>query len=627
MRAAQAPGPAGPGNTPPVRLPDRRLLKAFRFDPMSSRLGGRHLTLDIPFETGLQPGPMGDLLHVVDYDPGHQRWYEPVDLDDPAILAQRGLRPSERDPRAHQQVVYAVAMSVLERFERFLGRRFRWTGGRQLRLVPHAFEGRNAYFDPDRTAVLFGYYRAERDDPGPNLPGQMMFTCLSVDIVAHEVTHAIVHRMRRYLSEPTNPDVFAWHEACADLVALFHHFAFRDVVAEAVATSRGRLQQGSALLDLASEFGHATGRGAALRRAVGSPADPEAFLRATEPHERGACFVAGVFDAYLDVYRGRIADLRRLATGGTGVLPPGALPPDLVDRVTTEAVENAERVLGMVVRAFDLLPVVDVTFGDAVRAIVTADRSLYPDDGLQLRATLVESLRRRGIWPTSVSSLADEALTWPRPARPLSLTGDPGGVDLSALILAATRDLDVEAPMSAEHGATSQRDAEAHGQLASALRAWAGAHALELGLDPASAVDLAGVHVSYHQAADRQPRPVVVLQLVQRRPDLEDQHADPRERLAVRAGTTVLARVDGTVTHLVTKPLPLSDPAALDAAPADVRAFAAALHEAGARRLHAMRAWADQVAIADPLAVWTDQPALRRLTFARLHAEQSEGMR
>jgi hypothetical protein len=84
-------------------------------------------------------------------------WYRPVRLDDPAILAQGELRPAEGDPWTHQQVAYAVAMSV---FERFLGRRFRWRGGRALVLVPHAFESRNA-FDPDRRAVLFGYYRAE----------------------------------------------------------------------------------------------------------------------------------------------------------------------------------------------------------------------------------------------------------------------------------------------------------------------------------------------------------------------------------------------------------------------------------------------------------------------------------
>jgi hypothetical protein len=194
-------------NRPALRHPARRQLRTYAFDPMSTRLSSRYLTVDVPFEDGLRPGPSGALLQVVDRDATRGCWYEPVDLDDPAALATDGLRPSEGDPRSHQQVVYAVAMAVVERFEQFLGRRFRWRAEEVLRLVPHAFEGRNAFFDPDRRAVLFGYYRAELTNPGANLPAQVIFTCLSSDIVAHEVTHALLHRLRPYFSEATNPDV------------------------------------------------------------------------------------------------------------------------------------------------------------------------------------------------------------------------------------------------------------------------------------------------------------------------------------------------------------------------------------------------------------------------------------
>ncbi|BDZ54130.1 hypothetical protein GCM10025870_12030 [Agromyces marinus] len=391
-------------NLPSVPAPDRRRLRAFAFDPMSSRLSGRFLTLDIPFETGLKAGPDGELVQVVDYDATRRCWYQPVDLDDPPVLAQDGLRPSESDPRSHQQIAYAVTMSVIERFQRFTGRRFRWRGDDRLRLVPHAFFGRNAYFDPERRAVLFGYYRAGETDTEANLPGQMLFTCLSVDIIAHEVTHAIVHRMRPLFTIATNPDVFAFHEAFADLVALFHHFLFRDIVEEFVAASRSELADAAALLSLADEFGRSTGRGGPLRSAVGSEPVPAEFRETREPHTRGAIFVAAVFDAYLATYKAQIADLRRLATGGSGVLGDGELSPDLVRRIAGEAVRNADRVLGMVVRGFDYLPPVDVTFGDVVRAVVTADRDLFPDDAINLRGHLVEALRRRGIFPPGVVS-------------------------------------------------------------------------------------------------------------------------------------------------------------------------------------------------------------------------------
>ena len=173
----------------------------------------------------------------------------------------------------------------IERFERYPGRRFRWQGKDKLRLVPHAFEGRNAFFDPERKAVLFGYYRADTVDPGANLPNQMIFTCLSSDIIAHEVTHAIVHRLRPY-SEATHKDVFAWHEAFADLIALFQHFAYPDVVLNAVASTSGSIQQGGALFDLASEFGQSTGRGEALRRAINPPFRPKCCARLSVPRGR-----------------------------------------------------------------------------------------------------------------------------------------------------------------------------------------------------------------------------------------------------------------------------------------------------------------------------------------------------
>ena len=528
---------------PPFAAPRRRRLRTFAFDPMSTRLSGKFLTVSVPFETDLEPGPDGELVQVVDFDPERDDWFAPVNLNDPFILAQDGLRPNENDPRTHQQIVYTVAMSVIERFERYLGRRFRWRGDDKLRLVPHAFEGRNAFFDPTRRAVLFGYYRADATDPGANLPGQMIFTCLSSDIIAHEVTHAIVDRLRRRFSEATNRDVFAWHEAFADLITLFQHFAHREVVLEAVTTTRGDLQKGGALFDLAREFGQSSGRGAALRSAIDpgkteeEQRTPARFRAATEPHERGSCFVAGVFDAYIDHFRDSVADLLRIATSGTGVLPQGHLHPDLVGRVTTSAVSIADAFLGMVVRAFDYLPPVDVTFGDVVRAIVTADRALYPDDLQGYRRGLVEALRRRGIYPDSVSALTDNALVWPAPPLDLDLSDGKPRVPLEELLLDATMKLDVAGKLvevtkimgdgqdEPEVPADAPRDTPP--RLYESLTLWARNHAYELGFQPYEKncpISMAGVHVAFRQAEDRQPRPEIVIQFTQRRRDLEEEN-------------------------------------------------------------------------------------------------------
>lgn len=615
MSAAAAPSPAR--NTPPIATPGRRLLRTFAFDPMTTRLSGKYLVVSVPYESQLEPGPAGDLMTVVDYDSTREVWYQPVDLDDPAVLAQDGLLPDESDPRAHQQVVYAVTMSVIERFERFLGRRFRWKSGQQLRLVPHAFEGRNAFFDPGRRAVLFGYYQADQRDPGPNLPGQTIFTCLSNDIIAHELTHALVHRLRRFFLEATNRDVFAFHEAFADLVALFQHFLHHDVVRDAVTSSSGQLGHNGGLLDLAEEFGMSSGRGQALRSAIGHDRTPEPFREAVEPHVRGACFVSAVFDAYLDSYQASIADLLRIASGGTGLLPPGRLHPDLVHRVADEAVKNADRLLGMIVRAIDYLPAVDVNFGDVVRAIVTADRTLYPDDSDHLRRNLVEAMRARGIYPDRVTSLADSALAWPAPERELNLIDRDSTIDLKNLIMSATMDLDTSGEAGAVEPDWARGAATDHpkGQLMGQVVGWANRHAVELALDPdpAHMIALVGLHVAYRRAEDQQPRPELVLQLMQRRVDLEDQTLSKNTRPCFRAATTLIAGVDGRIKHIVVKPLPTT--AQLRADPLGLNSE----QDPGWRRLKALRGWLRQADDADALSAWTLEPAVNRLSFALIH--------
>jgi hypothetical protein len=110
------------GRVPGIQPPARRPLKIFAFDPSLGRAVGNLAVIDIVNEK-LEVGPQGRLVRVVDYDASRDLYYAPVDLDEPSILIQRGLDPSESDPRFHQQMVYAVVMKVIENFERALGRR------------------------------------------------------------------------------------------------------------------------------------------------------------------------------------------------------------------------------------------------------------------------------------------------------------------------------------------------------------------------------------------------------------------------------------------------------------------------------------------------------------------------
>src|SRR5215217_5998381 len=287
-----------------VEPPTSRSLRIFTFDPsLATQLETtaiNEITAEVAWET-LEPGPIGEYIEVVDCDPASDVVYRPVNLDNPYLLAQDGLLPSESNPQFHQQMTYAVAMTTIRHFERALGRRafwadrmFRTTDGeyrtqfvRRLRIYPHALRDRNAYYSPENKALLFGYFPVTTKDIH-NVPGTLVFTCLSHDIVAHEVTHALLDGVHPRFNEPSNPDVHAFHEAFADIVALFQHFSLPEVLRNQIAYTRGDLASQNRLGELAQQFGQAIGKRGALRSAIGREPNPEDYATVLEPHDRGS---------------------------------------------------------------------------------------------------------------------------------------------------------------------------------------------------------------------------------------------------------------------------------------------------------------------------------------------------
>lgn len=270
--------------------------------------------------------------------------------------------------------------------------------------------------------MRLGYFKASANDPGDHVPGSSVFTCLSHDIVAHETTHAILDGMHYRFTEPTNVDVLAFHEAFADIVALMQHFTMREILEDQIAQSRGDLESETIMGSLAVQFGHSTGGRGALPEAIGGFDDqgqwhrqtpnPADYAKIVEPHRRGALLVAAAFDAFLLIYKRRTADLYRIATGGTGVLSPGAIHPDLVRRRASEAAKSAAHTAQMCIRALDYIPPVDITFGEYLRGIITADSDLVPDDAYGYRVAFVEAFWRRGIYPTDLDTLSVDTLRW-----------------------------------------------------------------------------------------------------------------------------------------------------------------------------------------------------------------------
>ena len=256
-------------------------------------------------------------------------------------------------------------MKTIRHFERALGRKIVWyprvtrTKGRQRgrgRAVAGATTSsgcgsiRTRCAMPTRTTTRTRRRCCSAISPrrtstqGANYPGGLVFTCLSPDIVAHEMTHAILDSIHHRYIEDTNPDVAAFHEGFADIVALLQRFTFRRARrAPALRQPAGRIDQLYACSASwrRSSAKRCEGNRGALRSMIGrverrrtsgcrSSRSPADYADNVEAHDRGAVLVATIFDAFQRIYTFRTRDLLRIATNGTGVLPEGSISRDLV---------------------------------------------------------------------------------------------------------------------------------------------------------------------------------------------------------------------------------------------------------------------------------------------------------
>jgi subtilase family protein len=560
---------------PDIPTPAHRRIRVYAVDPsLSTRLdtaGSNEVTLKIRWED-LQSGPMGEYLAVDDIDAKQTR-YKPVNLDDPRLLAQDGWAPSEGNPQFHQQMVYAVAMKTIEHFERALGRPVLWRPApnpnnlnddsgfvKQLTVRPHALRQANAFYSPQEVSLRFGYFEASADNPGEHMPGSRVYSCLSHDIIAHETTHAILDGMHRRFNEPTNIDVLGLHEGFADIVALMQHFTIPEVLHHEISRTRGNIEAESMLGSLAVQFGYATGGRGALRNAIGTmegnvwkrfEPDPADLQKRLTPHARGAVLVAAVFDAFIAIYNARIADLLRIYTGGTGVMPSGAIHPDLVNRLSDEAAKSADHVLNMCIRAIDYLPPVDVTFFEYLRALITADYDLVSDDRLKYRVAFVEAFRRRGIYPLNLDSrtpdvprtLSVDTLRWqgldaskfPKAVRAKLWEQYAGVIKGLRGYAEACIYLDDRKMLFDE---TRKQRGQLHNQLVGAFKA-VPAFAEELGLDSRHGFEVHELRGAMRTTSDGRHIPQIVVALTQSR-KVKENKQDGTPAYIFRGGSTLV---------------------------------------------------------------------------------------
>ncbi|MDQ6939656.1 MAG: peptidase M4, partial [Verrucomicrobiota bacterium] len=439
--------------------PFTRPLRIYTLDPsVSDRIGGI-TTVQVPYEK-LEPGPVGSLFKIVSDGAPELLRAKALDLDDANLLLTSGLTPSPANGQFHPQMVYAVCSLTYAAFRRALGRDIAWTTddpnpGEPLRLTVRPFGVReaNAGYSRETGDLSFGYFTVRGERAGFTLRGGVVCTSLSHDVIAHETTHALLDGLRSTFLHPTNIDVPAFHEAFSDLVALFLHFTYPEVVENALRQWTAGSSSIFLLTDLAREFGFARSqpdKARALRSGIdvegiaafdsdilpGNENAPKRYDPKLEPHALGSVLVSAVFEAFVTVVKRKIDRFFRIAERDPKTLGEVALSEPLVQAIAQEANKVAGQFLNICIRAIDYCPPADVEFGEYLRALITADSEMERTDKWGFREALMRSFRRREIFPSNVRFMMEDAVRWETPEASLAIPelafsklrfdGDPG---------------------------------------------------------------------------------------------------------------------------------------------------------------------------------------------------------
>ncbi len=407
-------------------LPRTRFLTIVAQDPSVKDKNGHILKANIAIPTevfGL--GPCGYRVNVIDYDTSTNTHYMPLDYEFERLGIVDKFKDADdkiilTNPNFHQQNVYAIVMRTLARFEFALGRRVDWGfEGHQLNVAPHAFADPNAFYSENDKALMFGYFRSFDEE--------LVFSCLSHDVVAHETTHAILDGLREHYTQPSSPEQAGFHEGFSDVVALLSVYSQHEIielllenmVAEAKLTAKETsnenenpelidsdylkedILKNSILFGLAKQMGDALSgvRGNALRRSVNIKplkSDEIPYLEREEyeePHRCGELLVAAMMNTFLQIWIIRIEELKK-----------GLTNRKYISRklVVEQGADAASHLLTMAIRAIDYTPPTDISFGDYLSALLTADTETVPDDTkYNYRKHLIDKFAEYGIKPSS----------------------------------------------------------------------------------------------------------------------------------------------------------------------------------------------------------------------------------
>lgn len=190
------------------------------------------------------------------------------------------------------------------------GKMNRWIGTSNLAVMPKAGKDLNAFYN--RRSLQFFYF-------GHRKIGGTVFTAESSDIVAHELGHAVLDTLRPDTWSAASLEVWAFHEAFADLTAMMNIMCYDEILQRAIEQTGGNLRKPNVIARLAEDVGKAifalapgTGRNPdCLRNAINNfkyvppnklPKDAPHNKLSSECHSFGRVFLGVYYDLLVAMY-------------------------------------------------------------------------------------------------------------------------------------------------------------------------------------------------------------------------------------------------------------------------------------------------------------------------------------
>jgi hypothetical protein len=202
-----------------------------------------------------------------------------------------------------------------------------------IQVFPRHSNMQNAFYSRTGRLLAFGFFPKA---------GSTIFTCRSLDIVAHETGHAVLDGLKpNWLLSGNPPQTGALHEAFGDLTAIFVTLSQLDQVEAVIAQTKANLHNKTFLADLAEEFGLALGQPMGLRNADN---DLKLGQVGNEVHALSQVFTGAMYDIVADIFAFERRPLVR------------------DDAVTLHSV--GQYVMSLLIRAIQAAPASAATFAD-----------------------------------------------------------------------------------------------------------------------------------------------------------------------------------------------------------------------------------------------------------------------